>query len=196
MSRYTDQEDDVQFSEPILAQKQVKLKVGFVERSEWESKTAGQKDGRKFSACKLTLQIDDDSVKTEHADAKPRMTIEDQFNLETFPYEDKKTGEIKKLGRNKLYQLQGAFGFDPVFKVNGKVVDPYITRNGNKVAPKTEGVKQVVNEDFFSAYFDDLGSPIVDNWIDKTVYADIEVEESEQFGNRNTIARYVKAPNA
>lgn len=195
MSRFTEQEDDVQFSEPILAQKQVKTKVGFVERAEWESKTGGQKDGRKFSACKLTLTIDDSTVKTEHADAKPRLTIEDQFNLESFPYEDKKTGEVKKLGRTKLYQLEQVFGFDPVFKVGGNVVEPYVTKSGAKVAPKIEGVKRVPNEDFFNAYFDELGNPRVDNWVDKIVYADVEVEESEQFGNRNTISRYVKAPN-
>ena len=186
MSKYLEEADDVQFSEAILAQKGVKMKVGFVERTEWEEKTAG----------KLTLKIDDMNVKTEHADAKPRLTIEDQFNIESFLYEDKKTGEVKKLGRTKLYQLEETFGFDPIFTVGGNVVEPFVTKRGNKVAPKVEGVKRIVNPSFFKAYFNMDGSPIVDSFVDKTIYADIEVESSEQFGDRNVIARYVKAPIA
>ncbi len=194
MSKYTEEQDDIQFSEPILAQKGVRLGISFAEKTEWEAKTAGIKNGNKFDACKLTLTISDDSVKTEHADAKPRLTIEDQFNIEAFTYEDKKTGEVKKLGKTKLYQLEQAFGFDPIFKVNGTIVPPFITKNGNKVAPKIEGVKRVINPDFFDAYFTQDGNPVVDNWIGKTVYADVIVELSEQFGNKNAIGRYVKAP--
>ena len=196
MSKYLEEADDVQFSEAILAQKGVKMKVGFVERTEWEEKTAGVKNGIKKAACKLTLKIDDMNVKTEHADAKPRLTIEDQFNIESFLYEDKKTGEVKKLGRTKLYQLEETFGFDPIFTVGGNVVEPFVTKRGNKVAPKVEGVKRIVNPSFFKAYFNMDGSPIVDSFVDKTIYADIEVESSEQFGDRNVIARYVKAPIA
>src|SRR3990167_2084197 len=195
MSKYTEEQDDIQFSEPVLAQKGVRLGINFVEKTEWEAKTGGVKDGRKFDACKITLQISDDTVKTEHADSKPRMTIEDQFNLERFPYEDKKSGETKWLGRTKLYQLEEAFGFDPVFKVNGKTVDPFITKTGTKRAPKIEGVKRVMNEDFFNAYFDENREPKKDNWIGKTVYADVNVQKSEQFGDKNVIDRYVKAPN-
>lgn len=190
MSRYTDEQDDVQFSEPIVAQKGVKLKVSFVEKTVWKNKV----DGKEYDACKLTLQIDDSSVKTEHADAKPKLIIEDQFNIERYPYLDKNTGEQKMLGKIKLYQLETALGFEPVFKVNGEVVAPYITRTGNKVAPKIEGVKRSVNEKFFDAYYNQDGSPTIDNWIDKTIYADVQVEVSEQFGNKNVIARYVKAP--
>ena len=195
MSKYTEEQDDIQFSEPVLAQKGVRLGINFVEKTEWEAKTGGVKDGRKFDACKITLQISDDTVKTEHADSKPRMTIEDQFNIERFPYEDKKSGEVKWLGRTKLYQLEEAFGFDPVFKVDGKVVDPFITKTGTKRAPKIEGVKRVMNEDFFNAYFDENGEPKKDNWIGKTVYADVNVQKSDQFGDKNVIDRYVKAPN-
>ena len=194
MSRYTDEQEDVQFSEPILAQKGVRCGTSFVERTEWEAKTNGLKNGQKFDACKVTLTISDDSVKTEHSDAKPRLTIEDQFNIVQFPYEDKKTGAVKMLGRTKLYQLESVFGFDPVFKVNGQVVEPFITRNGNKVAPKVEGVKRTVNPDFFNAYFTTDGNPIVDNWIGKVVYCDIELQQSEQFGSKNTVGKYVKAP--
>ena len=190
MNPYTDQEDDVKFSEPILAKKGVKLVVKFIEKTAWKNKV----DGQDYDAVKLTLQIDDSSVKTEHADAKPKLTIEDQFNIVSYPYKDKNTGEIKKLGKTKLYQLEQVLGFDPVFKVSGQKVEPYFTKTGNKVAPKIEGVKRSLNEDFFNAYFSSLGAPNVDNWVDKVLYADINVEVSEQFGNKNVIDRYVKPP--
>jgi hypothetical protein len=198
MSKYTEEADDVQFSEPILAQKGVRCGVSFAEKTEWEEKTKGVKNGIKKDACKLTLQISDDSVRTEHADAKPKLTVEDAFNIQTFIYEDKKTGEPKKLGRQKLFQLESCMGFDPCFQVDGKAVEPFVTKAGNKVAPKIQGkeVKRVVNPDFFNAYFDENGNPKTDNWIGKTIYADIEVEESVQYGNKNVIARYVKAPLA
>jgi len=192
MSKYTEEQDDVQFSEPILAQKQVRCGISFVEKVEWKNKH----DGQTYDACKVTLTISDDSVKTEHADAKPKLTIEDQFNIVQYPYMDKKTGTIKKLGKTKLYQLEQAFGFDPRFQVNGQPVEPFVTKNGNKVAPKIEGVKRVINPEFFEAYFTSNGDPVIDNWIGKTVYADIEVETSEQFGSKNVIARYTKAPLA
>lgn len=194
MSRYTEQTDDVSFSEPILAQKGVRIGVTFAEKSEWEAKTGGVKNGKKFDACKLTLTISDDSVKTEHADAKPRLTLDDQFNIEPFPYEDKKTGEVKMLGRSKLYQLEGALGFDPVFVVNGQKVEPFVTRNGNKVAPKLEGVKRMLNPDFFDNYFSPLGVPNMSNWEGKVLYANIGVETSEQYGSKNVVQAYVKAP--
>lgn len=205
MSRYTEQEDDITFSEPILAKKAVRMGVSFAEKTEWEVKNKDKWTeeqrlsmqpllGQKVDACKLTLQISDDSVQTEHADAKPRLTIEDQFNIEPYPYPDAKTGAIKKLGRQKLFELEGALGFDPVFKQNGEIVAPFITRTGNKVAPKGEGVKRVLNPDFFDTYFDNLGNPIMSNWEGKVIYADVEVETSEQYGAKNIIKRYVKAP--
>jgi len=194
MSIYTEEQDEIKFSEPVMAQKGVKMKVNFAEKSEWEAKTNGVKDGRKFGACKLTLDIDDDSVRTEHKGGKARMTIEDQFNIQQFPYEDKKTSEQKILGRAKLYQLEGALGFEPIFKVDGEVVEPYITKNGNKVAPKIEGVKRVLNPDFFNTYFSEDGVPNMDNWAGKTIYADLTVEKSEQYGDRNSVSRYVKPP--
>ena len=194
MSRGLEEQDSVQFSEPILAQKGVRLGVSFAEYTQWEAKTGDLKNGQKYDACKLTLTISDDSVKTEHADAKPRMTIEDQFNVVQFPYEDKKTGEPRILGRTKLYQLEEVFGFEPVFKVNGQIVAPFITRTGRKVAPKLEGVKRVINPDFYNAYFNSEDKPIVDNWAGKVIYADVDVEKSEQYGDKNKITKYVKAP--
>ena len=187
---WTNEQDDVQFSEPILAQKGVKLKVNFAESTEWESKV----DHNKYKAMKLTLDIDDDSVKTEHADAKPRSTVIDQFNIEQFPYTDKKTGDVKKLGRSKLYQLEEVFGFEPIFLVNGSKVEPFITKTGAKRAPKIEGVKRTLNPEFLNAYFQGEGTPNMGNWASKTLYANIGVEESEQYGAKNIIEAYVKAP--
>lgn len=194
MSNYYTEEDKVEFSEPILAQKGVKLKVNFAEKTQWESKVGGKKSGEKFDACKITLDIDDSTVKTEHSDARPKRTFDDQFNIVQFPYEDKKTGELKKLGRNKLFQLETALGFEPIFMANGSRVEPFVSKNGNKLAPKIEGVKRIINPDFFDAYFDQKGRPKMENWSAKTIYADIEVETSEQFGSKNTVSRYVKAP--
>lgn len=205
MSKYTEEQDDITFSEPILAQKSVRCGIQFAEKTQWEIKA--KKDwtseqsmmmadliGKKFDATKLTVQISDDSVKTEHSDAKPKLTIEDQFNIEGYPYPDKKTGSVKKLGKQKLYQLEAAFGFEPCFQVNGQPVEPFVTKSGNKVAPKIEGVKRVVNKDFFDAYFTADGDPVIDNWVGKTVYADIDVEDSAIYGAKNVIGRYVKAP--
>lgn len=205
MSKYTEEAEEVQFSEPILAQKGVKLKVGFAEHTEWEVKnkpswspeqkiTMQDSIGNKFDACKLTLHIDDSSVRCEHEDAKPRGIIEDQFNIESYPYPDKKTGKLKKLGRSKLYQLEEAFGFDPIFKVKGDVVEPKITRSGRKIAPKVEGVKRSINPDFFNAYFTEKGRPLMENWEAKTIYADVGVVENTQYGDKNVIDRYVSAP--
>ena len=104
---WTDEQDEQVFSEPILAQKGVKLKLNFAEATKWKSKV----DDKEYEAIKLTLDLDDDSVKCEHADARPKTIILDQFNLAQFPYTDKKTGEVKKLSRSKLYQLEEAFGF-------------------------------------------------------------------------------------
>ena len=194
MPNYLTEEDDVQFSEPILPQKWVKLKVTFAEKTQWEAKTGGEKNGNKYDAVKLTLEIDDTSVRTEHADARPKKVIEDQFNIVQFPYEDKKTGEVKKLGKQKLYEIEGAFGFEPIFLVDGKRVEPFVSKAGNKLAPKVEGVKRVINPDFFDAYFNGEGVPKLENWSNKTIYADVDLEVSEKFGNRNSIVRYVKAP--
>lgn len=209
MNKYTEEAEDVQFSEPIKAQKQVRCGIQFAEKEQWEIKmktvwTEEQKAtmagliGQKFDACKLTLTISDDSVQTEHENAKPKLTIEDQFNIESYPYPDKKTGELKKLGRQKLYELEEVFGFDPCFEVDGQKVEPFVNKVGRKVAPKVKDkeVKRKLNPDFFNAYFDENGEPRKDNWIGKVVYADIALETSEQYGSKNVIGRYVRGPQA
>lgn len=203
MTNILQEKDDVQFSEPIQAQKGVRMGIAFVEKSEWEVKEKSKWTseglqsmqphvGKKFPAVKVTLQISDDSVATEHEGATPRMTVEDQFNIVRFPYPDKNTGELKWLGRQKLYQLEEAFGFDPVYEVGGRQVEPFITRTGRKAPPKIDGVQRTLNPDFFNAYFEEDGTPKVDNWIGKTVFADIGLVKSEQFGDKNEIQRYVK----
>lgn len=194
MSSFSEQTDDVQFSEPILAKKDCKIKINFVEPAEWTVKEAVPGHaGEKYKALKVQVQIIDEDISTEHADAQPKRVFDDQFNIEKYPYLDKKTNTVRWLGRQKLYQLEAALGFDPVFvDSEGNQVEPHITKNGNKVAPKISGVKQKANPDFVQAYFDAEGLPIVDNWIDKEITADIELQRSEQYGNRNGISRYKK----
>ena len=186
--------DEVVFREPILEQKNVKAQISFAEPSEWRPKEGVQgKDGVKdsYKAAKITVIIKDDSVKTEHPDAQPRLIVEDQFNIQKYPYVDKKSGELKWLNREKLFQLETAFGFEPRFVDKaGNSVEPYVTRTGNKVAPKVEGVARVVNPDFFGAYFHEDGTVNPTNWIDKNILVDVGVESSEQFGDKNTIRRY------
>lgn len=190
MSNMLTEEDDIQFAEPILAQKGVKIEIMKAEKTVWKNKV----DGENYDALKLSVVINDDSVRTEHSDAKPKLVVDNQFNVVSYPYMDKKTGTVKKLGRANLYQLETAFGFDPVFTVAGKQVDAFVTKTGSKVAPKIEGVKRALNPDFFDAYFNGDNSPKIENWIGKKLLADIGVEVSEQFGSKNTINRYIKAP--
>lgn len=207
MSQYTEEEEDIQIIEPIMAQKRVRIGVTFAEHTEWEVKPKDkwipeglvnmqELIGKKYDACKLTLTISDDSVKTEHEGAGFKRTIEHQFNIVKFPYPDKNSGQVKYLGKQNLFQLEAALGFDPVFKVSGEIVEPYITKNGNKVAPKIDGVKRSINPDFFNAYFNDDGTPNVDAWIGKELYADIGVERSDVYGDKNVISRFVKEPTA
>lgn len=191
MGKILEERDDVQFVEPVVPQKDVKMKVGFAEAAKWKSKV----DGAEYEAIKLTLSIDDASVRTQHADAKPRRTIEDQFNLVRYPYADKNTGETKWMNRNKLFEIETAFGFEPSFvDGSGNQIEAYVTKNGNKVAPKVEGVKRILNQDFFDAYFTEDGTPKMENWAEKVVYADIDLQTSEKFGDKNVISRYKKAP--
>ncbi len=213
MSIYTDEQEEIQFSEPILAQKGVRCGITHAEKGEWEvkekkvwtpeqSETMASLIGNTYDCLKLKLSISDDTIKTASENAKPKTTLEDQFNIVNYPFPDKKTGALKKMGKQKLYELEGAFGFDPVFKVAGTVVEPFVTKSGAKVAPKIEGVTRSVNPDFFNAYFtvtkDEDGKehaiPITSNWVGKVIYVDVGVEKSEQFGAKNVVDRYVKPP--
>ena len=194
------EQDDVIITEPIVAQKDVKLRIDVAESSEWTVKTTGEGGapghaGETYPVIKLTCTIADPaSVRTEHENARPRLTIEHQMNLARYPYLDKKSGEVRWLGRQGLYDLEEAFGFDPVFtNGEGKAVEPYITRTGRKVAPKGEGIKRQPNPAFTAAYFTPEGFPNLE-WVGKEVYADIDVELSIQYGDRNRIARFKRVP--
>lgn len=189
--------DEVQFREPVLEQKNVKARISFAESTEWRPKEAVRaldstlQDS--YKACKLSVILTDDSLRTEHADALPKLVIDDQFNVVKYPYLNKKTGGVSFLSREKLFALESAFGFDPVFvDADGNEVEPFITRNGNKVAPKLPGVARVLNPSFVSSYFNEDMTVNPTNWIDKVILVDVGVETNEQFGNKNTIQRYKK----
>src|SRR3990167_11137464 len=155
---YTQERDEVIFREPMLEQQDVQAKISFAEPSEWKLKDqvkaiGGDQVKDIYKACKLTVAITDDSVKTEHPDALPKMIVEDQFNVQKYPYVDKKTGKLAWLNRQKLFDLEKAFGFDPCFvDADNNQVEPYVTKTGNKVAPKITGVARVLNPDFVSNY--------------------------------------------
>lgn len=198
MAGWMNEQDDVQFSEPILAKKDCQLRIDFAEPSEWKVKdhVVGH-EGEVYKAAKLTLTITDQNVQTEHADAKPRLTIEHQFNVQRYPYLDKKTGQVKWLGRANLYELEEALGFEPVFVgADGEQVEPFISKTGRKLAPKIEGVKRQINPQFAASYFHEDGTINPDNWVDKVVYADVDVERSEKFGDKNVVKRFKLAPVA
>ena len=193
----TQEKDPVIFREPILEQKDVKARITFAEPTEWKPKEAVRELGEvkeSYKACKLTVVLTDiDSVRTEHADALPKPLIDDQFNVERYPYADKKTGKLAWMNRGKLFNLEEAFGFDPCFvDGEGNPVEPYVTRSGNKVAPKIDGVARVLNPDFVSAYFHTDMTVNPTNWIDKDIVIDVGVEKNEQYGDKNTILRYKK----
>ena len=201
MSRWneSDQGDVQVFSEPIAAKKDVKVEIVAAISGTWKVKDEvvavdPSLAGKETKTVKVTVQITDDSVVTEHADARPRLTFEQSFNIEGHPYVDKKDGSIKRMSRNVLFSLEEALGFEPVF-VNGggQVVEPFITRTGRKVAPKVDGVRRKPNPDFDQAYFNDDGSPNL-NWAGIKVYADIELQTDEKFGDKNQVSRFKKAP--
>jgi len=144
---------------------------------------------------KLTLQITDREIKTEHEGGRPKLTLEHQFNIVKYPFKDKDTGEVRWMGRTNLHQLEEALGFDPLFvSASGEQVEPYITRNGNKTAPRgVDGVARKLNPEFVSAYFDSDGHPSLE-WAGKIVYAHIGIRKDEQYGDKNIIKRFKKAP--
>ena len=195
---YTQERDEVIFREPMLEQQDVQAKISFAEPSEWKLKDqvkaiGGDQVKDIYKACKLTVAITDDSVKTEHPDALPKMIVEDQFCVQKYPYVDKKTGKLAWMNRQKLFDLERAFGFDPCFvDRQGNSVEPYISRTGSKLAPKVDGCARVINADFLSNYFHEDMTINPTNWIDKSILVDIGVEKSEQYGDKNIIKRYKK----
>lgn len=195
--------DVVVFREPIKAQKDVKVKITNVENSTWKPKPQvvgvatdeGVTLKDSYNACKVSVMIADDSVSCENADAIPKSQIDDQFNIQQYPFVDnKKGGKLGWMPRSKLFQLEKAFGFEPCFEdANGNKLEPFITRNGNKVAPKVDGVGQVLNPDFVGAYMNEDGTINPTNWVGKEIRVDVGMESSEQYGDKNVIKNYKKA---
>lgn len=211
INKFAEQSDEQSFFEPILEKKECQVRITNVEHAMWEVKkddnnslkTAALEEagliGKKFNALKIELEITDEDVRCEHEDAKPSRTVNTQFNTEQYPYFAKKDGVIKKLGRAQLYQIEEAFGFEPVFiDGSGQVVEAHVTKTGRKVAPKVEGVKRRLNPDFLGAYFEvgtdddgnDLLLPVSANWIGRDMIAHIGVESSEQYGNKNIVKAF------
>jgi len=191
---FQDEQDDVVFTEPVQAKVDVKMKVFFVETSKWVAKPEAKEfAGLEYKALKVTYKIDDKNVVKEHEDSITKL-VEDQINLEKYPFADKETGTVRFMGRNKLYQLERALGFDPWFvDAQGNPIPPIVTKAGNKRGPK--GAKQMINPDFFQAYFNPDGTPKVDNWLEKVVYADLTLRKSEQYGDKNEVKKYKPVPD-
>lgn len=202
---WNETQDEVPFYEAILPKKDCQLKIDFAESATWEVKlkekwsaqAVGAMEsyiGKRYDAMALNLTIIDPEVRTEHEAAQVRRGITHQLNLEKYPYWNEKKGEIGWMGRGAIYDLERALGFDPCFMVGTERVEYATTKAGNKVAPKIDGVKQVINPDFFAAYFNPDGKVNPTNWIDKVIYADIDIEKSEQYGDKNVVTRFKKVP--
>ena len=204
---FLEQGDKQSFFEPIKKKDDCAVRIDFAEHNWWTPKeeTMGmlpENEQRKYNAVKLTVTIIDENVECEHENARPKTTLDVQFNTEAYPYVNKKTGEISKMNRGMLYQLEEAMGFEPYFvDGNGNAVDAFITKTGRKVAPKVPGVARRLNEDFFNAYFsfktdEELGipkaMPVIDNWVGKEILASIDIEHSEQYGSKNVVKRFKK----
>lgn len=186
-----DQEHDVVFTEPIVEKKDCEVEIVDVGLSPWIAK-AGEHVGKAFNACKLQLVITDKDIRTETEGAKARTVLDDVFNLEPYPY--MKDGEPRWMTIGKVYELEAAFGFEPVYvDASGNKVPPHVSRTGKKYAPKVEGVKRKLNPAFVEAYFDESDSPKVMEWVGKKLRAHVAVRKSEQYGDKNVVKRYLPA---
>lgn len=147
-------------------------------------------DGTKTLAMKLTLDIVDPRAKCANADARPKQII-DYINLEVHPPQ---SAEKKATYISKAIGLMKALGFDPMFVDDaGNEVEPRINRSGNKVAP--EGASIRFNKAFIDAYFDKDSdgneSPKFGVWGDIKVRANLKIETSEEFGDKNAVKGYL-----
>src|SRR3972149_4472281 len=71
-----------------------------------------------------------------------------------------KAGEVQWMGRTGLYGLETSLGFDPVYvNGSGQPVEPFIAKDGRKLAPKGEGIKRQLNPSFMSAFVTAEGHP-------------------------------------
>jgi len=152
--------DEVVSFGPILPKKGVKLEIVSAESAAWTVKSedkggASGHEGEAYPAMKLTLTITDTNIQTEGEHIKPRTTLEYQTNLARYPYADKKNpGAVQWMGRTGLYGLETSLGFDPLYiNASGQPVEPFIAKDGRKLAPKGEGIKRQLNPAFMSAFF-------------------------------------------
>ena len=177
--------------ENILEKKDCKIRIEGASLHDWTPKEATGVT-EKTRAMKLEITITDDNVQTENSDAKPARKIDDYINLAPHPYVNK-DGEKAMLRPNKVYQLQRAFGFDPLFVDDeGSPVEPKITKTGNKVCPA--GAHEKLNPDFLDAYFDESDEPKFGSFEGKEIIAHVGVGKgTAEFGPRNEIKAY-KAP--
>lgn len=147
-------------------------------------------EGKKTLAMKLTLEVVDPRAKCANVDAKPK-TITDYINLEVHPSqaEGKKATYI-----GKALGLMQALGFDPTYvDEKGNEVEPRITRNGTKAAPAGASIR--FNKAWVDAYFikdeDGQEAPKFGVWSDIKVRANLKLEESEEYGASNKVAKYL-----
>lgn len=204
-----EQEDEVSFPCCIKPKKDVEVIIRSAEPMEWRLKdevyeaadplTKELFDSKAddagviaFKAVKLVIEVSDENIEPETEGGQLKRTIESVFNIERYPYVNKRTGSISWLSRNTLFSIERAFGFDPCFvDEDGNEVEPFVTRNGNKIAPKNvSGVRQKLNEDFSKTFFDDEGNPKSENWEDREVLVNIGIQRSDQYGDKNTVKSF------
>lgn len=161
------------------------LKIVEASRYDWKVVS-----GKKTLAMKLTLEVIDPRAKCANVDARPK-TITDYINLEVHPSqaEGKKATYI-----GKALGLMQALGFEPTYvDEQGNEVEPRITRTGNKAAPTGASIR--FNKAWVDAYFttdEDGGqSPKFGVWADVKVRANLDLEESEQYGTSNKVKKYL-----
>ena len=190
--------EDVQLTEPIQPKKDCLVQIAAAEGASWTVKPASEGgapgfEGQVFPAMKLTVLITDPNVETEHEGSRVRRTIEHRLNLDRYPFKDK-NGAVGWMGKQGLYELEEALGFPPVY-VNAELqpVEPFITRTGRKAAPRGEGIKRQLNQDFLRAYFTPEGNPNLE-WAGKNLAADIEIQRDDRYGDRNRIVRFKPVP--
>lgn len=175
--------------EPILEKKDCKVRILGAETKPWKPKV-GTGVEKETNAMKLQIEITDEDARCENADAKPSKRIDDYINLEKHPYVGK-DGEVAYMGTSKVYQLEQALGFEPVFvDKSGKPVDAHITKTGKKVCP--EGASQKLNADFLEAYFDANDCPVFGAWEGKEIVAHVGMgKASEEFSAKNEVKKYI-----
>lgn len=174
--------------EPVMEKKDCKMKVLGAEKHNWKPKE-GTGVTEETPAMKLQLQIDDEGAVCENSDAMPSLNINDFINLAPHPYVSK-SGEVAKLRTGKLFQLQRALGFEPLYiGEGGEPVEPKVSKTGKKYCPA--GASEKLNPDFIEAYFDEQDEPRFDAWIGRDIVAHVVVRKSEEYGNSNEVKSYV-----